>query len=51
MKNGLKCKICNGFIHKNSITIDHIERKEDGGKGNSDNGQLSHPYCNTTFKN
>jgi len=46
-----KCKICNGLIHKNSISIDHIDRKEDGGKGTVDNGQISHPYCNTGFKN
>lgn len=51
LKNGLRCKICNGFIHKNSITIDHIHRKEDGGKGCAENGQLTHPYCNTTYKN
>ncbi len=51
LENGIKCKICNGFIHKNSITIDHIERKEDGGIGVVDNGQLAHPYCNSTFKN
>lgn len=51
LKNGLKCAICNGYIHKNSITIDHIQRKEDGGKGNADNGQITHPYCNTTYKN
>lgn len=51
LKNGLTCKICNGFIHKNSITIDHIERKEDGGKGVAENGQIAHPYCNTTYKN
>jgi len=46
-----KCKICNGYIHKNSLTIDHITRKEDGGLGLIDNGQISHPYCNTTYKN
>lgn len=51
LKNGLKCKICGGFIHRNSITIDHIERKEDGGKGTPENGQLAHPYCNSTVKN
>lgn len=51
LKNAIKCSICNGYIHRNSITIDHIERKEDGGKGVSENGQLSHPYCNTTYKN
>ncbi len=46
-----KCKICKGYIHKNSITIDHKIRKSDGGTAEIDNGQLAHPYCNTTFKN
>ena len=49
--NPLRCKICDGLIHKNSISIDHIERKQEGGKGNVDNGQLTHPFCNTTVKN
>lgn len=48
--NPIKCKICNGFIHKNSITIDHIKRKREGGSDNTDNLQLTHPYCNTTYK-
>ena len=47
----LKCKICKGYIHRNSISIDHIIRKEDGGLGAIDNAQLTHPYCNTTIKN
>lgn len=46
-----KCKICHGYIHLNSITIDHKTRKQDGGKGSIENGQIAHPYCNTTFKN
>ncbi|MFA5454559.1 MAG: DUF262 domain-containing protein [Sulfurimonas sp.] len=46
-----RCKICNGLIHKNSISIDHKERKEDGGLGRIDNGQITHPYCNTGYKN
>ena len=46
-----KCKICKGYIHRNSITIDHIERKSDWWLGNLDNWQIAHPYCNTTFKN
>jgi hypothetical protein len=49
--NTPKCKICGGFIHRNSITIDHIDRKQDGGLGTIDNGQITHPYCNTTYKN
>lgn len=51
IKNAIRCKICNGYIHKNSITIDHVARKEDGGLGTIDNGQIAHPYCNSTYKN
>jgi hypothetical protein len=49
--NTPKCKICNGYIHRNSISIDHIERKQYGGLGSIDNGQITHPYCNSTIKN
>lgn len=51
LESAPKCAICNGYIHVNSISIDHIQRKQDGGKGIRDNGQLTHPYCNTTYKN
>ena len=51
LKNTPKCAICGGLLHKSSISIDHINRKADGGLGNSDNAQLTHPYCNSTFKN
>lgn len=46
-----KCKICGGLLHSKSISIDHKVRKEDGGMGNYDNAQLTHPYCNSTYKN
>ena len=46
-----RCKICNGLIHRNSISIDHIQRKEDGGLATLDNGQITHPYCNTGCRN
>ena len=51
LNSAVKCNVCNGLIHLNSITIDHITRKEDGGVGSIDNGQLAHPYCNSTIKN
>lgn len=51
LKTAPRCSICSGYIHVNSITIDHIDRKQDGGKGIKENGQLAHPYCNTTLKN
>ena len=46
-----RCKICNGYLHSHSISIDHIIRKADGGLGTLDNAQLTHPYCNSTVKN
>lgn len=49
--NAPKCKICGGLLHSKSISIDHIQRKQDGGSGNIENAQLTHPYCNTTYKN
>ena len=51
LKDPLRCAICDGLIHRNSISIDHIVRRQDGGKGTLENGQLAHPMCNTTIKN
>ncbi|MCC5607453.1 HNH endonuclease [Nostoc sp. CHAB 5834] len=51
LKNIPQCKICNGLIHRNSISFDHIQRKADGGLASLDNGQITHPYCNTGYKN
>lgn len=45
------CKICGGLLHRNAISVDHIERKQDGGKATIENAQLTHPYCNTGVKN
>jgi hypothetical protein len=46
-----RCPICNGYIHTNSVSVDHKVRKQDGGDASSQNAQITHPYCNTTFKN
>jgi Protein of unknown function DUF262/HNH endonuclease len=51
MPKAPRCKICNGLIHKNSMSTDHIQRKEDGGLATLENGQITHPYCNTGYKN
>ncbi|RXJ72041.1 hypothetical protein CS022_18180 [Veronia nyctiphanis] len=45
------CTYCKGFIHQNSISFDHIVRKQEGGMGSVENGALMHPYCNTSAKN
>ncbi|MFI0233516.1 DUF262 domain-containing protein [Streptomyces sp. NPDC017086] len=44
------CQICNARLHLRSMTIDHKIRKEDGGNGAAENGQLTHPYCNSGYK-
>lgn len=49
--SALRCRICQGLIYSGSISIDHIQRKADGGTGSPENAQLTHPYCNTTVKN
>jgi len=51
LRGAPKCSICGGYLHVNSITIDHVVRKREGGHGSLENAQLTHPYCNTTFKN
>ena len=51
MANVLKCPICGGAIHTNSTSLDHIERKREGGEDSVENTQITHPYCNTGYKN
>ncbi|MBI4302685.1 MAG: DUF262 domain-containing protein [Chloroflexi bacterium] len=46
----LRCTICNARLHSKSISFDHKERKHDGGVGTPDNAQMTHPYCNTGYK-
>ncbi len=48
--NLLHCKICNGYMHRNSLTFDHVQDKRAGGTGDPSNAQIAHPYCNSTYK-
>jgi hypothetical protein len=50
LQTALRCKICGARIHVKSISFDHIERKQDGGTGTTDNAQMTHPYCNSGYK-
>lgn len=51
IKNAPRCPICGGLMEPSlSVSYDHIIRKQDGGTGESANGQLCHPYCNSGFK-
>ncbi|MDE1845519.1 MAG: DUF262 domain-containing protein [Thaumarchaeota archaeon] len=51
LQRALRCEICGGLIHVNATSIDHEVRKSDGGTNSVTNAQLTHPYCNTTYKN
>jgi hypothetical protein len=50
LSNPLRCKLCEGLIHFNSIQVDHIKKLANGGLDVKDNAQLAHPYCNSTIK-
>jgi hypothetical protein len=48
LKQALRCPLCEGFLDPSkSISYDHIKRKEDGGLGDEENCQATHPYCNS----
>ena len=50
LKTAPRCGICNARYHPNSTTIDHIDRKQDGGLGSLENGAVTHPFCNNGYK-
>ena len=45
-----RCPICNGLVPGQAVSIDHINRLQDGGLSSVDNAQLTHPYCNSGIK-
>lgn len=44
------CKICGARYHPDSVNIDHVKGKEEGGKGSPENAQPTHVYCNANRK-
>jgi hypothetical protein len=50
LDSATRCAICKGFIPSQAISIDHKERREDGGTSGADNAQMTHPFCNTGVK-
>lgn len=45
-----RCAICNGFLHRNAVHIDHDQEKANGGTGEFRNAQPAHPFCDSTYK-
>jgi hypothetical protein len=50
LSSGVRCGICGGLVHRNSISSDHVQRRADGGNNSANNAQLAHPYCNSGYK-
>lgn len=47
----IKCPVCNGYLDPaKSVSYDHCIDIKHGGNGNEANCQLTHPYCNQTYK-
>jgi len=42
------CPICGGFVPTQANSVDHKQRRADGGSGAATNLQLTHPYCNSS---
>ena len=49
-QGGVRCAICSGLLHRNSMHTDHVIRKADGGGAHAGNAQVAHPYCDSTYK-
>ena len=51
LSSAIKCPICNGYLDPDkSVSYDHIVRARENGKGEKNNCQLTHPYCNQSVK-
>ncbi|MCB1569807.1 MAG: DUF262 domain-containing protein [Xanthomonadales bacterium] len=47
-----RCTICDGYLDPTkSVSYDHADDKKYGGIGNLGNCNMTHPFCNTGFKN
>jgi hypothetical protein len=51
LENPMRCPVCKGVLSQKSVSYDHKQPKSAGGKGDEGNVQLTHPFCNTGYKN
>lgn len=47
LPGAVRCGLCNGLIHTNSVHSDHKVRRREQGGGDAANHQPTHPYCNS----
>jgi hypothetical protein len=45
--SAVPCAICHAKMHKNSMQVDHRDRKREGGGAHAGNAEMVHPYCNS----
>jgi hypothetical protein len=45
-----RCGICNGVVPVQAFSMDHKKRRSEMGEGHADNAQMTHPYCNSGYK-
>lgn len=46
-----RCPICHGLLYAGkSASFDHVRPRREGGSDAAENGQMTHPYCNTGLK-
>jgi hypothetical protein len=45
-----QCAVCGGYLPRRSFSYDHRVPRRDGGTGDLANVQLTHPYCNQSYK-
>jgi hypothetical protein len=51
LASAIKCPICKGYLDPSkSVSYDHILDLKLGGIGSEENCQMTHPYCNQSFK-
>ncbi len=50
LKSSMRCKICWARLPSTSISDDHTQKKQVGGKGSEENMEVSHHFCNHGFK-
>lgn len=51
LANPMRCPVCKGVLSQKSVSYDHKTPKSQGGKGNEENVQITHPFCNSGYKN
>ncbi len=49
-ENPVRCHICQAWVHKNSMHVDHVIPRREGGNASEGNAGIAHPYCNSTVK-